>query len=195
MFCPQCGQQQIPGEVRFCSRCGFPLSGVSEVLARGGTLPIVQQAPSQPVGISPRQRGIRQGGFMMASVVLLVPLVGLLLVGALNLPEELAVLVAVSCVMGGFLRMLYAMMFESSVPPGASAREIPAYVPPPPQQPYAQMNARQQAALPPQQQSGIPAGGWRDYRPDTAELAAPPASVTENTTKLLDERLRDDEAR
>ena len=39
MFCPRCGQQQMSGDLRFCSRCGLPLGIVSEVLANGGTLP------------------------------------------------------------------------------------------------------------------------------------------------------------
>ena len=32
MFCPRCGQEQISDEMRFCSRCGFQLTGVSELL-------------------------------------------------------------------------------------------------------------------------------------------------------------------
>ena len=39
MHCPSCGQQQVSLETKFCSRCGFPLGVVSEVLAHGGFLP------------------------------------------------------------------------------------------------------------------------------------------------------------
>ena len=39
MFCPNCGQQQATEQMRFCSRCGFPLGLVSEILANGGFLP------------------------------------------------------------------------------------------------------------------------------------------------------------
>ena len=38
MYCPNCGQQQISEEMRFCSRCGLALSGLAEWLA-GGRLP------------------------------------------------------------------------------------------------------------------------------------------------------------
>lgn len=31
MFCPNCGQQQMSPEVRYCSRCGFSLRGVLSV--------------------------------------------------------------------------------------------------------------------------------------------------------------------
>src|SRR5215213_2545437 len=39
MHCPRCGQQQASEETKFCSRCGFPLGLVSEILAHGGFLP------------------------------------------------------------------------------------------------------------------------------------------------------------
>ena len=32
MHCPQCGLQQISGEIRFCRSCGFSLSGVKELV-------------------------------------------------------------------------------------------------------------------------------------------------------------------
>ena len=35
MYCPNCGQQQISDEMRFCSRCGLALSGLMEWLAGG----------------------------------------------------------------------------------------------------------------------------------------------------------------
>ena|SRR5688572_27935341 len=37
MFCPQCGHQQISNETRFCSRCGFSLSFVIEMLDKSST--------------------------------------------------------------------------------------------------------------------------------------------------------------
>src|ERR1051326_5158826 len=61
MFCPQCGQQQVTGVVRFCSRCGFPLDGVLHLLNSGGQLP-VDRGPAEPVPISPRRKGVKQGG-------------------------------------------------------------------------------------------------------------------------------------
>ncbi len=32
MYCPRCGQQQISDEMKFCSRCGLPMSGLAEWL-------------------------------------------------------------------------------------------------------------------------------------------------------------------
>ena len=73
MYCPQCGQQQVSDVIRYCSRCGFLLDGVTAVVARGGTLPTqyVQPAHKQ---LSPRDKGVRQGALMMLSTLLLVPL-------------------------------------------------------------------------------------------------------------------------
>ena len=36
MYCPNCGQQQVSGEMRFCSRCGLALTGLAEWLASNG---------------------------------------------------------------------------------------------------------------------------------------------------------------
>ena len=39
MHCPRCGQQQISDQTKFCSRCGFQLGLVVELLENGGFLP------------------------------------------------------------------------------------------------------------------------------------------------------------
>lgn len=39
MFCPNCSQSQVSDEIRFCSRCGFPLSVVGELISNDGILP------------------------------------------------------------------------------------------------------------------------------------------------------------
>jgi predicted amidophosphoribosyltransferase len=38
MYCPQCSQEQIAEEMRFCSRCGLPLEIVSQLVRNGGAL-------------------------------------------------------------------------------------------------------------------------------------------------------------
>jgi uncharacterized membrane protein YvbJ len=43
MHCPRCGQQQLSEETRFCSRCGFQLGIVSELLLHDGWLPQLAQ--------------------------------------------------------------------------------------------------------------------------------------------------------
>jgi hypothetical protein len=38
MFCPRCSQEQISDDIKFCSRCGFPLTDVAEALQNNGTV-------------------------------------------------------------------------------------------------------------------------------------------------------------
>ncbi len=64
MFCPRCGQEQISEETRFCSRCGFMLTIVSEVVANGGVLPQSLSFPDAEMISSPRKRGLKQGLFI-----------------------------------------------------------------------------------------------------------------------------------
>jgi hypothetical protein len=180
MYCPKCGQQQVDDNVRFCSRCGFPLASVTELLASGGTLHLAQTASYRST-LSPRQKGIRQGALMMLSTLLIVPVMGIVAVAMLGLPGELVGLTAVILFMGGLLRILYAVFLEESEPV-RPPQATPHYVPP--GSPARLSTPARGTALPPPQ--GTPAPSWR--RPvDTSELVPPP-SVTENTTRLLDER-------
>ncbi len=51
MYCPKCSQQQVSEDLRYCSRCGFPLTGVALVLENDGLIP--QLAAKD----APRRRG------------------------------------------------------------------------------------------------------------------------------------------
>ena len=189
MFCPQCGQRQISNEARFCPSCGFPLEVVGEVLANGGRLhwrPPPQQQPG-PQEITPRQRGIRQGAMVMLTVLLVVPLLAIFGVAMLNLPGEIVALAAVGLPMGGLLRIMYALLFESNAP-ALPAPPQPSYVPPPSIPNYLGTPQQQSHTLPPRQGTPIPAPA-RTQRYNTGELVEPPrASVTDHTTRLLDKQ-------
>jgi hypothetical protein len=178
MYCPQCGQQQASGVVRFCSRCGFPLDGVIQLLGTGGMLP-VYRSPDEPVQISPRRKGVKQGAVLLLSGAVIVPILGVLAsFSNAAFPQILAALAAIICFIGGPFRMLYAGLFEEGAPrpfyPAPLAAPPPQFAPP-----------RQHNALPPPPARSP--SGWR--KPNTAELANPP-SVTENTTRLLDKEDR-----
>ena len=177
MYCPQCGQQQVSDVTRYCSRCGFPLDGITAVLVNRGALPTQHVQPGHRK-LSPRSKGVRQGALLMLSTILLVPLVGILGVVILNLPAGIVGITAVSCFLGGLLRIFYALLMEDSVAPMTSE----------PMSEYAQPGmpqfgqAAQNPGLPPASAHAAPA--WRS-RPNTAEIYEP-RSVTENTTRLLD---------
>ena len=179
MFCPQCGQQQISGETRFCSRCGFPLGGVLSLLSSGG-IPAQVETSNQPKKLSPRSRGYRQAMTMILLGVVLTPILGILT--DIGFPEFLVGIAAVIFFLGGFTRMLYARMLQEKTEQ-ATPHNLQTYVPPAAQTQLGPVSARP-SALPPQR--SIPASGWRKPN-DTAEVVAPP-SVTENTTRLLDDK-------
>ena len=116
MFCPQCGQQQVTGAIRFCSRCGFPLDGVVQLLSHGGLMP-VYRAPDEPVPISPRRKGVKQGGLLLLSGAVIVPILGMFASFTnATFIEILAALAAIICFVGGPLRMFYAAVFEEGAP-------------------------------------------------------------------------------
>ena len=180
MYCPQCGQQQVSGVVRFCSRCGFPLDGVIQLLGTGGMLP-VYRSPDEPVQISPRRKGVKQGAVLLLSGAVIVPILGVLAsFSNAAFPQILAALAAIICFIGGPFRMLYAGLFEEGAPP-----RFQPYGPPPAPVPPQFVPPRQHSALPPP--PARTPSAWR--KPNTAELANPP-SVTENTTRLLDKEDR-----
>lgn len=179
MFCPQCGQERISVESKFCSRCGFLLTGVSELLQFGGMIP---RSPTSKLGqpSSPRNRGIKQGLFIFLLSFLIVPLVVMATIATRT--EPIAVVVtAILLTVGGLLRTVYALMFESAS----------IGVPTPEENVLEGANnllnrPTDRQALPPQMSTPAQgyvspaAGNWRD----TSDLE--PRSVTESTTKLLE---------
>lgn len=175
MHCPQCGQQQTPGEVRFCSRCGFPLDGVTELVARGGILPSYD--PNTVTKTSPRRKGVQTGATMLM-VGIITTILFAILNNYLGTPEFLIALSAVIGFVGGPLRVLYALIFEE----GAPRQQVVVHTYAPPNAPAAFAAPVRQMALPPAQDQPIQA-----YRPrqHTAEMIRPP-SVTEGTTRLLE---------
>lgn len=182
MHCPKCGQQQISGETRFCSRCGFLLTGVAQVVANDGILP--SSATKQPfmAPLSPRRRGVMQGSFIFLLAFLIVPLVMVISIG-LRLGPAFALLSAILLTVGGLLRIAYAMMFESGIPVGSSGKkDLIADS----QQVFSRTPAAGQfptaSSIPVGLYTAPEQGSWRD----TNDLAATPGSVTDSTTKLLE---------
>ena len=184
MFCPQCGQQQASDAARFCSRCGFQLGAVSNLLATGGAAPEMTMMEAVPAPPSPKRKGVQLGGKLMLSGMFLAPALAALseIVGV---NEDIA-LVGVIVIMAGFFRLLYAFLFEDG-PYRRQLQQQPTFVP----QQHQFAPPRDASALPPAQ--GVPARGYVPPRAETADLAYRP-SVTEGTTRLLD-RERDESAR
>ncbi len=63
MYCPQCSQEQVSEHVRFCSRCGFQLNVVKELLA--AYPPIPQETGASVERELPRQLDVNIGATLM----------------------------------------------------------------------------------------------------------------------------------
>ena len=169
MFCPRCGQQQVSNEMRFCSRCGLPIGGLMEWLGRAAVpaAPVQDTQSSLSALPSPRKKGIRRAGkVMFASAVLFV----IFLIIAIAGDEGGVLVIPFFIFFVGLVMMLYARLFSSPVP------QIKGQYTPPGLGPMSN-------ALPPH--THVPMHDIPQQRGRTNELAQP-ASVTEHTTKLLD---------
>jgi hypothetical protein len=171
MYCLRCGQEQISDQMKFCSRCGLQLTGLAQWLASGGMPPPHHERPTSLT--SPRRKGIRRGAKLMFLSAVLFPLV---LVLSLAIDEGAPMIVPILIFFISLVLMLYARLFSSPSPIKSQQVQTPG------------LNAIPQAgALPPA--SNIPMhgpGNLAGQQVRTNELAHPP-SVTEHTTKLLDQ--------
>src|ERR1041384_6902220 len=114
MYCPQCSQEQVSEEMRFCSRCGFPLAIVSQLVRGGGALEGFEREAKGE--LSPRQKGVRWGLILMILSLLLVPLVAVLT--AMNNDFGVLVVGVLVIFVLGLGRLLHAY-FLSHPPPTA----------------------------------------------------------------------------
>lgn len=167
MFCPKCGQQQVSDEMRFCSRCGFQLGVVTALIAGGGLLPETIATDIQDEKQLIRRRGIQQGAkLMFASVVLLPIAAGF----SILFDSPVPFFIPLTVFLAGLVWMLYFKLF------GEETSLVKRPTSP------AQLGTNERAALP--ASHSIPASDFR-MPASTAEIVQPP-SVTEHTTKLLD---------
>lgn len=183
MYCPKCGQSQVSADVRFCSRCGFPLVVVADLLLTGGALPGLTTSHEGAVArpISRRRRGVKQGIGLLLSGILLIPFFAILH-EAVGTPGEFALLAAL-VIMVAILRIIYAVFFEETAPPAPQFASLPPQLYTPPI--ASRLHAAGAESLPPAQ--GAPAHDYRQPPIHTAEMMRPP-SVTDHTTRLLDKQ-------
>src|SRR4028119_1734357 len=103
MFCPKCSQQQVSDEVRFCSRCGFQLGVVAELLSTGGILQTFQPQPEEKLSLY-RQVTSHVGAKIVFLSLILVP-VAFLIGITFDAPEWL--LLPLFLFFIGFVQIIY----------------------------------------------------------------------------------------
>ena len=179
MHCPRCGQQQVSDQTKFCSRCGFQLGLVAELLENGGFLPQLAELYKGKSTKFTRKNGVIFSSLWFIFWVMMMPaFFGI--AGA----EELA---GAAAVFGVFSTMMLFIISLAVLKRSPKAYELAAHQMPTPDAAPLYGNP-QMGALPPQQSQPAstyvpPEGSWR--APDTGDLARRPGSVTEGTTKLL----------
>ena len=169
MYCPNCGQQQISEEMRFCSRCGLALSGLAEWLA-SGRLPTKRVDEGQVAAPSPRRKGIRRAAKIMFFSAVLFPI---FLAISIGIGEGGPMAIPFFVFFVGLVLMLYARLFSNKTAPVTNHIAQTSVLDP----------STARGSLPPAANIPMPDFGRQQVR--TNELAQPP-SVTENTTRLLD---------
>ena len=184
MYCPKCGQSQVSADVRFCSRCGFPLVVVGDLLATGGVLParaMGSEVAGVPRPISPRRRGVKKGVAILLISILLIPFFGIMH-EAIGMPDEFMALGAIG-VLAAFIRIIYAAFFEDAAPRAPQFAPAPQLYTPPI---ASRLHAPAHESLP-HAAEGIHVNDYRRPQVHTAEIMHPP-SVTDHTTRLLDKQ-------
>lgn len=184
MYCPNCGQQQAAEQMRFCSRCGFPLGLVSELLSNGGFLPQLAAINDKKTFFT--RRKVFQFGLVwfLLFLLIIIPITAVIFRDERD-GEVIIAFMAIFGTMGGLLMMLFSLFFASDknkVKTPISQRQNFAAT--------NQVSApTPQNTLPPQAANFTPANtvytppqvNWREAKTD--ELVPP--SITEGTTRLL----------
>ena len=172
MYCPRCSQEQISSEGNFCSRCGFLLTGISEVAANDGLIPQIYAEKQEKKSL---KRFVNLRSFLVAFQALSLFLVFLSAVS--DAPEEIVTFLF-GLTFGVFFTLL-ASIFLANKPK--------FYVANPDEFSTAELDKPQpNFALPPKSSQPAssfppPVGVWKTFT--TNDLA--PHSVTDRTTKLL----------
>ena len=165
MFCPKCSQAQPSDEMRFCSRCGFPLETVSVLVTHEGILPEVVGKKD----LSSIRSRMATESLILTVVSWSIALLLTIWFDAHSVFEYIAKIGALTFGILGFIglvRFLYAFLFLKINPAQTKEAALPRETVRP--------------SLPP-----APISDWT-RKQSTREMVTP-ASVTENTTRLLDD--------
>jgi hypothetical protein len=170
MYCPQCSQEQVSEDMRFCSRCGFPLAIVSQLVRGGGAL---EGFDPEQRPLSPRQKGIRWGLILMIVSLLLGPLAAVMT--AMKSDFFVLFVPVLMLFVLGLGRLLHAYLLAQPTPKGIDKSLA------------AQRTQQAPGAYAPTLPAGqsIPVTTWK--QPVNTSEMAHPVSVTENTTRLLND--------
>lgn len=170
MFCPKCSQQQPSDEVRFCSRCGFQLEVVAELLQNGGTLATDLDKTKQIGGVLKRKE-VRSGAkIIFLSFIITIPCVML----SYFFDSPIPLIIGFLTFLIGLAQILYFFIFGESILPQEKQNQLVR------KESVRQLNSASE-------EQPIPISVFDSKPIITAELK-PQLSVTEQTTNLLEHK-------
>jgi len=180
MYCPKCSQIQTEDGLRFCSRCGFQLGVVKELLAEGNSTSVVPAAPeASSKFFSRRKQDLLVGATVMSvAATLVVQLSWVAPKAALIFPLWM-IWLAFS---------LFVLSFDVLVRVARKLFSDDDHAGDPPLQRASGLNNKvgtTTSELPPKQNLPVPAFGFD--RVNTGEIRQP-LSVTDHTTNLLNKK-------
>ncbi len=178
MYCPRCSQQQVSEETKFCSRCGFPLGLVTEILAHGGFLPQLADLYKS------KKLFTRRNGLIFSLFWFMIFMLLLILAGISGAPNQFVGSVAIIGTMGASIMTIASFLILKKEPDNLKLQNHELLT----GNFHNLHSTHQPSALPPQQTQPAnsyvpPPGAWQ--APNTGDFVRP-SSVTEGTTKLLE---------
>ena len=178
MYCPKCSQLQPSDEMRFCSRCGFALSGVAILVENDGVIPQLTGKPGQAL-TSSRKKVMAESAIFTAIAWMLLIFATLAFDygGPFEILAKVAAILFFFLGLVGLLRFLYGFLFVKDMAGQPMHDAFPAT------SQGALVETSRRAGLP--SQRDVPLADY-PRRGHTKEMLPQP-SVTESTTRLLDE--------
>jgi len=183
MYCPQCSQQQISDEVRFCPRCGFQLDALKMLLAENQNSLAMSGIETETQLVSTRKRDVLLGATVM--FVAAISIVLLMISSVAGTPWQAVIIplllvwtaiISVILLSGHAAREVTNLFSKNA---SASPSEFVSSL-------ITRLNpAARHPTLPPVESTS--ASGFGSWRVNTAELVQPP-SVTDRTTNLLNKK-------
>ena len=169
MYCPRCSQQLLSDELRFCSRCGFAVGVVRDVIASGA------EVNSQIAPPSSSQKNVRRGTWLMIAALAIFLFVAF--ISAMDDDFAPFLILPALCFLLGFISLVYGVFFAEKREKRLRERFEKSRA-------MTLDSANNIRARELQAPRDVPS--FAPSRTQTAEMVEP-RSVTENTTRLLDD--------
>ncbi|HEV2826607.1 MAG TPA: zinc ribbon domain-containing protein [Pyrinomonadaceae bacterium] len=181
MYCPKCSQKQIEDDLRFCSRCGFQLGVVKELLTERDSAPVtIAELDVRPKFFSRRKQDLLLGATVMSLAATMVVLFSWIAPkGVILFPLWMAWFAFSLFVLSfdGLVRVARALFSDDD-----HVNDLPSL-----QRPRGFMTKVSPATseLPPMRNVPLAASDFE--RVNTGEILQP-LSVTDHTTNLLNKK-------